>query len=116
MSGVKDLARGGTRAHADLRARLVGVAMMTLLFDVVAGLASYALEHGQPHEFPTMWGALFWTTTQLLTVSSQLPNPDSTGAHVLDVALELWAITAVTAVAGSFGAFFHHRTREREEG
>jgi hypothetical protein len=116
MTGMKEVARGETRAHLDLRSRLLGVALMTMVFDLAAGLAAYALERGEPHEFKTMWAALFWTTTQLLTVSSQLPNPDSTGAHILDVLLELWAITAVTAVAGSFGAFFHHRTRERMDG
>ena len=71
-------------------------------------------------QFMTMLGCGRWifahAERQLLTVSSQLPNPDSTGAHILDVLLELWAITAVTTVAGSFGAFFHHRTRQREEG
>jgi len=116
MADMRDMARGGTRAHLDLRARLLAVALITLVLDLAGGIAAYALERGRPHEFHTMWTALFWTTTQLLTVSSQLPNPDSTGAHILDVLLELWAITAVTTVAGSFGAFFHHRTRQREEG
>src|ERR671929_2275227 len=92
------------------------LAMVAIVIDLAAAGLALAAEHGQPHAFDTYWAALFWTTTQLLTVSSQLPNPDSTGAHILDVLLELWAITAVTAVAGSFGAFFHHRTSARTEG
>jgi hypothetical protein len=114
VQGVADAARGTTPAHDDLRARLLGIALLSLVLDIAAGIGAYFLERGEPHEFRSMWGALFWTTTQLLTVSSQLPNPDSVGAHVLDVGLELWAITAVTALAGSFGAFFHHRSRVRE--
>ncbi|MDX6658189.1 MAG: voltage-gated potassium channel [Solirubrobacteraceae bacterium] len=86
---------------------LMGVA--TLAFDLVAGLIALVAEHGQPHAFDNYGAALFWTTTQLLTVSSQLPNPSSTTAHVLDVVLEFWAISVVTSVAGSWAAFFHHR-------
>jgi hypothetical protein len=84
-------------------------ATVTLAFDLVAAAIALAAEHGHAHAFGTYWAALFWTTTQLLTVSSQLPNPSSTVAHVLDVVLELWSITIVTSVAGSWAAFFHHR-------
>jgi hypothetical protein len=84
-------------------------AMVTLAFDLVAAAIALAAEHGHANAFGSYWAALFWTTTQLLTVSSQLPNPSSTIAHVLDVVLELWSITIVTSVAGSWAAFFHHR-------
>jgi hypothetical protein len=81
----------------------------TLAFDLVAAWIALAAEHGHPHAFDTYWNALFWTTTQLLTVSSQLQNPSSTAAHILDVVLELWSISVVTTLAGSWAAFFHHR-------
>ena len=58
--------------------------------------------------------SLFWTSTQLLTVSSQLPNPLSTPGRVLDVGLQAYAISIVAALAGSFGAFFHRRGLERD--
>jgi hypothetical protein len=86
---------------------LMGVA--TLTFDILAGWIALVAEHGQPHAFANYWAALFWTSTQLLTVSSQLPNPSSTTAHILDLVLEFWAISVVTSVAGSWAAFFHHR-------
>jgi hypothetical protein len=57
---------------------------------------------------------MFWTTAQMLTVSSQMPNPVTTGGKIIDLFLEFWAITAVTAVAGSFGAFFHRRGLEMD--
>jgi hypothetical protein len=44
-----------------------------------------------------------------LTVSSQLRNPISTGARVLDIFFEMWAITVVAALAGSLGSFFTHK-------
>jgi hypothetical protein len=81
----------------------------TFAFDLVAAWIALAAEHGHAHAFSTYWNALFWTTTQLLTVSSQLPNPSSTAAHILDVVLELWSISVVTTLAGSWAAFFHPR-------
>lgn len=49
---------------------------------------------------------LFFSTVHLLTVSSSLKNPVTAPGKLLDVALEVWAIFIVTAVAGSFAAFF----------
>jgi hypothetical protein len=46
-------------------------------------------------------------------VSSQLPNPISTGGRIVDVFLQLFAITVVATLAGSFGAFFNRRSLER---
>ena len=57
--------------------------------------------------------ALFWTTTQLLTVSSSLPNPEQTATKFLDVVLELYAIVVVTSLAATFTDALHHRTRRR---
>src|SRR3954453_5783233 len=85
------------------------LAVVAVAGDLVAGAIAMWAEHGHPHAFATYWAALFWTTTQLLTVSSQLPNPTSTAAHILDVALELLSITIVTSIAGSWAAFFHRR-------
>jgi hypothetical protein len=50
--------------------------------------------------------ALFFSTVQLLTVSSQIKNPLTAGGRIVDVVLEVWALFVVTAVAGSFAAFF----------
>jgi hypothetical protein len=43
---------------------------------------------------------------QLLTISSSITNPVTTAGKVIDVALEMWAIFVVTAIAGSFASFF----------
>ena len=88
--------------------------MATVMLDAVASVLIYFFERDAAgtgiHHFGD---AVFWTSTQLLTVSSQLPNPISTPARVLDVFLQAWAISAVAALAGSFGAFFHRRSLER---
>jgi hypothetical protein len=81
----------------------------------VASVLILHFERDAPGTEITNFGdALFWTSTQLLTVSSQLPNPISTPARVLDVFLQLWAISVVAVLAGSFGAFFHRRGVERD--
>lgn len=108
------VARGSTPTHLHLRERLGRLALATLGVDLVAALAILLLErHAHGTEIHNYGDALFWTTTQLLTVSSQLPNPISGGARVLDVFLQLWAISVVAALAGSFGAFFNRRGLER---
>jgi hypothetical protein len=57
---------------------------------------------------------LFWTSTQLLTVSSSIQNPISFGGRVLDVAMEAYAITIVATLAGSIGSFMIKRAHELE--
>jgi hypothetical protein len=101
-------------AHIHLRERVRVLVLATIAVDAVCALIAYFAErdaHGTGiHSFGT---AAFWTTTQLLTVSSQMPNPLTTVGRVLDVGMEIYAMTAVTALAGMFGAFFHHRSKER---
>jgi hypothetical protein len=44
-----------------------------------------------------------------LTVSSQMPNPVTTGGRIVDIFLEVWAITVVATVAASFTAFLQKK-------
>jgi membrane-associated protease RseP (regulator of RpoE activity) len=102
--------RGESRTHRFLRARLTFLAMATVLVDAVGTLAMYALEHDAPRTgFRTVGGALFWVSAQLTTVSSQLPNPVTTGGRIVDIVLEAWAISAVATLAGALAAFFRAR-------
>jgi hypothetical protein len=103
-----------TPTHLHLRERLTRIALATVGLDAAASVLILLFErHARGTGIHTLGDALFWTTTQLLTVSSQLPNPLSTPARVLDVFLQIWAISVVAALAGSFGAFFHRRGLER---
>jgi hypothetical protein len=104
-----------TPTHEHLRSRLVLLAFATFVIDVAATVLIFLFEQHAPNtQITTLGDSLFWTTTQLLTVSSQLPNPISTPARILDVFLQAWAISAVAILAGSFGAFFHRRGNERD--
>jgi hypothetical protein len=100
--------------HLHLRSRLAFVIAATVLVDAVASVLILLFErHAAGTEITNLGDALFWTSTQLLTVSSQLPNPISAPARVLDVFLQAYAISIVAVLAGSFGAFFHRRGIER---
>jgi hypothetical protein len=112
---VLRVARGVTPTHDHLRSRLAFVFAATVALDAVASVLILLFErHADGTEITTLGDSLFWTSTQLLTVSSQLPNPISTPARVLDVFLQAYAISVVAILAGSFGAFFHRRGIERD--
>jgi hypothetical protein len=104
------IVKGMTPPHARLRSRLVFLLAASVALDVVASALVFMLERHQPGTgIKSLGDALFWTSTQLLTVSSNLPNPVSAPARVLDLVLQMWAISVVAILAGSFGAFFHQR-------
>jgi hypothetical protein len=112
---IRKIARGATPTHEHLRGRLVVVVVVTVALDAVASLLILGFErHAHGTEITNIGDAVFWTSTQLLTVSSQLPNPISAPARVLDVFLQAYAISVVAVLAGSWGAFFHRRGMERD--
>jgi hypothetical protein len=114
MTEVKMVVRAATPTHLHLRERISRIAVATVGVDAVGSLLELLFERHAPRtEITNIGDAAFWTTTQLLTVSSQLPNPISTGGRIVDIFLQVWAISVVAALAGSFGAFFHRRSLER---
>jgi hypothetical protein len=103
---LRRLARFEER-HRRLLARLGLVVTGTAVVDALGTVAIYFLErHTNGSEVTSFGDALFFTTTQLLTVSSQLKNPLTTWGRVVDVALEIWAVVVVAGSAGAFAAFF----------
>jgi hypothetical protein len=109
------VARGATPTHDRFRSRLVVLLLVTVALDGLGSVLIFLFErHAAGTQITTFGDSVFWTSTQLLTVSSQLPNPISTPARVLDIGLQAYAISAVAFLAGSFGAFFHRRGFERD--
>ncbi len=102
---LRRLSTWGER-HRILIARLTVVALATLIVDAVGTVAVYFLErHAQGTEITTLGDALFFTTVQLLTVSSQLRNPLTPWGRVVDVVLEIWGVIVVAGSAGAIAAF-----------
>ncbi len=80
---------------------------------MVCAIAAFLLEHhAQQTELKTIGSAAFWTTTQLLTVSSSITNPVSAGARILDIFMEIYAITVIATLAGAVGSFLQKRGEE----
>jgi len=100
-------------AQRRFRSRIALLAGGSLALDLAAAGLALAFEHGAPDAFSSYFDALFWTSTQLLTVSSSLPNPERAATKVLDVLLEGWAIVVVASLAATFSDLLHHRTRHR---
>ncbi len=108
--------RAETPTHRRFRDHLVVIALATVGVDLICAVLAFFLErHAAQTEIETLGSAFFWTTTQLLTVSSSIKNPISTGGRVLDVFMEAYAITVIAALAGAFGAFIQKRGVELEK-
>ena len=93
--------------HRLLIARLSVVAVATLAIDAIGTVLVFYAERGAPDsEITSLGDALFFTTTQLLTVSSQIRNPFTTWGRVVDVGLEIWGVLVVAGSTGAVAAFF----------
>ena len=87
--------------------------MATVAIDLFCAIAAFLLErHSHQTEIKTFGSAAFWTTTQLLTVSSQIKNPISFGGRILDIFMEIYAITVIAGLAGAVGTFLQKRGQE----
>jgi len=93
--------------HRRLVARVVVALALTALVDVAGTLLTWRFERGVTGgDIHGLGDAFFFSTVQLLTVSSQIRNPLTTAGRIVDVLLEVWAIVVVASIAGSFAAFF----------
>jgi hypothetical protein len=113
---VRDVFRAATATHRRLRDHLLTIAVATLGIDLSCAVVAFVLErHSQQTEIKTFGSAAFWTTTQLLTVSSQIKNPISTGGRILDIFMEAYAITVIATLAGAIGSFLQKRGAEMDD-
>lgn len=98
--------------HRRLLGRLGLVLITTVAIDVIGTVAIYFLERHAPHgDIHSFGDALFFTSVQLLTVSSQIKNPLTAGGRIVDVLLELWAVVVVAGSAGAIASFFQSADR-----
>jgi hypothetical protein len=96
-----------TDRHRRVLARLCLVLVLTIVVDLVGTGLVYALErHVKGGDIHNLFDAFFFTTVQLLTVSSQIRNPLTTAGRVVDIFLEIWAVIVVAGSAGAIASFF----------
>jgi len=112
---VVAVARASSRTHYHLRRRILIIFGATAVFAVICTLIVYLTErHAHETEIRTLFDSFLFTTSQLLTGSS-VANPHTDLGKLLELVFDLWAITVVASLAGSFGAFFHARGKEMNE-
>jgi len=93
--------------HRRLASRLVLVLALTAVIDAIGTTLVFAFERGSPHtDIHSFFDAFFFTTVQLLTVSSQIKNPLTTAGRLVDIFLEIWAVIVVAGSAGAVASFF----------
>ena len=103
------LRRNPPKPHQILRRRLKEAMVLVGIVDVAGTLLILLFEDdAKLSEIHNLWDAFFFSTVQLLTVSSQMRNPVTTGGRIVDIFLELTALCLVTGIAGVFASFFLH--------
>ena len=97
---------GWEERHRRLVGRLLLILIATIMVDVIATFAVYFTErHAHGTDVKTFGDALFFTTAQILTVSSSMRNPLTSLGRITDVLLEIWGVLVVAGSAGAFAAF-----------
>ena len=106
---LDELRRLGTweERHKRLFSRLILVLVLTLVVDAIGTVLVYVFErHVKQTDIHGFFDAFFFTTVQLLTVSSQIKNPLSVAGRIVDIGLEIWAVIVVAGSAGAIASFF----------
>jgi len=99
--------------HRRLFSRLLLVLALTAAVDLIGTVLIYFFErNAQQTEIHNLFDAFFFTTVQILTVSSQLKNPFSIGGRIVDIFLEIWAVVVVAGTAGAIASFFQNADRK----
>ena len=103
---VRRLVHWGER-HRRLLARILIAFSVSVVVDLVCATLIWSFESGlKGSDIHDFGDALFFSSVQILTVSSSLKNPVTTAGQIVDVVIEFWAVFVITAVAGSFASFF----------
>jgi hypothetical protein len=106
--------QGKTSTHAHLRRRLLTIFLVTAVFAVIFTVIVYLTErHARGTEIHSLFDAFLFSTSQLLTASS-VASPTTNFGKVIELFFDIYAITVVATLAGSFGAFFHQRSKEMD--
>jgi ABC-type Na+ efflux pump permease subunit len=113
---LRDRLRDPASARELLFARITALFLVTATIVLLASLAFYFLErHAPGTEIKSYGDALFWTASQMSTVSSSLPNPITAGGRALAVATDFVSVATLSILFGTITQHIHFRTPKREE-
>jgi hypothetical protein len=107
--------RQPTSANQLLVARVIVLFAFTVVMDLIVAFAFYRLEREAPGtEVRTYMDSLFWTSSQITTISSSLRNPITTGGRVLAIVTDFVAVAMVSLLFGSIAQHIHIISPRRE--
>ena len=97
---------GWEERHRSLVGRLLLILVATLIVDAAGTVVVFFAErHAHESDIHTLADAFFFTTFQLLTVSSSMNNPLSTLGRSVNILLEAWGVLVIAGAAGAFASF-----------
>ena len=101
---IRDLFLGDEERHRRLHGRLLAILLLSLAPDLVipSVLTVVDTASGVGGAFPK---ALIWTTSQIVAGGSSFSVSSGFG-HVAEVFLQIYMVTVIAAVAGSFASYF----------
>jgi hypothetical protein len=101
---ISDLFRGDQERHRRLHGRLLAILLLSLVLDLVIASALTVVDtaSGVGGSFPR---ALIWTTSQIVAGGSSFAVTSWFG-HIAEVFLQVYMVTVIAAVAGSFASYF----------
>ena len=113
-------------ANELLLARVTVLVTVTVILVLAGAFLFYRLERSALGSEVTTYGdALFWTSSQITTISSSLANPISTGGRIFAVLTDLVSIAMVSLLFGTIAQHIHivspkrersfHRTAEQDD-
>ena len=99
-----------------LAARITALALLTVIIVLLVSWAFYFLErHAPGTEIKDYGDALFWTSSQMSTVSSSLANPITGGGRALAVFTDFVSVGVVSILFGTITAHLRINTQQREQ-
>jgi hypothetical protein len=96
---------GDEERHRRLHGRLLAILVVSLMLDAVVALCLFSLDTFSEHGPNSRWKALGWTSSQMLVGGSSF-TAQSIPGHIVEVALQVYGITVIAAIAGSFASYF----------
>ena len=101
---IRDLFLGDEERHRRLHGRLLAILLLSLALDLVIASVLTVVDtaSGVGGAFPK---ALIWTTSQIVAGGSSF-SVTSWFGHVTEVFLQVYMVTVIAAVAGSFASYF----------
>ena len=102
---------GGHSEHQQLHGRVLGLLGVSTLLGSGATVAVHLWDTHGLADGP-LSDAAVWTVSQMVAAGSSVAVASS-WARVLEVLLQIYSVTVIAALAGSFAAFFLENGRRR---